>query len=83
MTEKHSSSDESDLEIVILILPEWYPFYPHRPYSIYTRFLQTAHEENLELNFKTLTSGLLGCFLNKRDQFHSVYQIEVFTLLCV
>ena len=31
LTEKHSSSDKFNREIVILILPQGYPFYPHRP----------------------------------------------------
>ena len=31
LTEKHSSSDEFNREIVILTLSQGYPFYPHRP----------------------------------------------------
>ena len=34
LTEKHSSSDEFNREIVVLILPQGYPFYHHRPYKI-------------------------------------------------
>ena len=34
LTEKHASSDEFDREIVIHILPQGHPFYPHRPYLL-------------------------------------------------
>ena len=31
---KHFSGGEFNREIVVLILPQGYPFYPHRPYCI-------------------------------------------------